>query len=151
MYPLGSPSAAPRQATALVSFVYCLRHLLLPSGSATHGVDDLDLVAVLDPGVGVLRPLGDLAVQGHRGELAADLEMSEGPVDRDAGGQFHRLAVHGDRHEKNRTPFEKGCGPVPMPPRRVPFAGITQCRFEGSRAAPGSQETSPTAAIRDRK
>src|SRR3989304_3209345 len=30
-----------------------------------------------------------------------------------------------------------------FPPRRVPVAGIIQIRFEGSRAAPGSQETSP--------
>src|SRR5439155_19766171 len=31
----------------------------------------------------------------------------------------------------------------PRPSRRVPFAGIIQSRFEGSRAAPRSQESSP--------
>src|SRR6267142_1223928 len=35
-----------------------------------------------------------------------------------------------------------GCGRQSVR-RRVPFAGITRIRFEGSRAAPGSQDSSP--------
>src|SRR5215813_9382463 len=41
-----------------------------------------------------------------------------------------------------RDPFH-GCGRLDRRRHRVPFAGITQSRFEGSRAAPGSQESSP--------
>src|SRR5687767_13579622 len=36
-----------------------------------------------------------------------------------------------------------GCGRRDHSARRVPFARITEIRFEGSRAAPGSQESSP--------
>src|SRR5262249_15037727 len=42
---------------------------------------------------------------------------------------------------KTAAPSHRGCGRVCS--RRVPFAGITRSRFEGSRAAPGSQESSP--------
>src|SRR5262245_66297076 len=44
----------------------------------------------------------------------------------------------------NKRPPPGGCGlDGAEPAHRVPFAGITQIRFEGSRAAPGSQESSP--------
>ena len=58
-------------------------------------------------------------------------------------GLMHGLAVHQHTHKK---PHLVGCGRETglRPVRRFPFAGITQCRFEGSRAAPGSQETSPS-------
>ena len=47
------------------------------------------------------------------------------------------------RPPRNKTAATlRGCGRVSNP-RRVPFAGIIQIRFEGSRAAPGSQESSP--------
>src|SRR5262245_57994821 len=46
-----------------------------------------------------------------------------------------------------KKPHRGGCGLVEQSLRaRVPFAGIIQSRFEGSRAAPGSQETSPRDA-----
>src|SRR5690349_23329890 len=109
-------------------------------------MDDLDFVALLQGGLGVLRPQGDFTVQGHRGELAPHLQVREQAVYREARGQLHRLAVDGDYHEEtarlSRRVRSRGA------PRRIPFAGITQCRFEGSRAAPGSQETSPSDAIR---
>src|SRR5262245_42569984 len=47
-----------------------------------------------------------------------------------------------------KKPHRGGCGLVEQSLRaRVPFAGIIQSRFEGSRAAPGSQETSPRVAV----
>src|SRR6266850_2106186 len=45
--------------------------------AAPHWMDDLDLVAVREEGLGVAGALGDLAVQGHRGELPADLQRGE--------------------------------------------------------------------------
>src|SRR3990170_3281271 len=73
----------------------------LPPGSplpATHGVDDLDLVAVVKPGLGVGGPGGDLAVERHGRVLPPDSEMIEQPLDREAVGDLHRLAVHRDPH-----------------------------------------------------
>src|SRR6266566_2943776 len=88
--------------------------LLLPC-SATHRPNHLDAVAVLEP-------------DGLELMAARD------------------LAVHGDLHRPSGGPKNKTTAPtkrVRPCRRRVPFAGITQIRFEGSRAAPGSQESSP--------
>src|SRR5690349_21564994 len=109
-------------------------------------MNDLDLVAVVEDGLGVVRPQGNLAIEGHRGELATHLQVREQAVDREARRELHRFAVDGDRHEKTARLSEKGVRSSDAS-RRIPFAGITQCRFEGSRAAPGSQETSPSDAI----
>src|SRR5438445_4218816 len=84
-------------------------------------MNDLDLVAVAEHGLGVVGPQGHLAVEGYRGELAPHLEMRQQAVDREARGQLHRLAVDGDGHEKTAHLSRKGCGPV-MP--RVAFPSL---------------------------
>src|SRR5713101_6966288 len=45
--------------------------------AASHWMDDLDLVPVRQHRLGVAGPLGHLAVQGYRGELAADFEPGQ--------------------------------------------------------------------------
>src|SRR5215831_2061070 len=112
--------------------------------AAPHGSHDLDLVAALEARLGVLRLGRDLTVDGHRCVLALDLEVVEEPVDAEPVGELDLVAVDADDHKKTAPRRVRWLDTRVS--RRVPFAGITQCRFEGSRAAPGSQETSPSAA-----
>src|SRR5437867_387513 len=121
--------------------------ILLSPRTATHRPNHLDAVPILEPDGLELVAARDLAVHGHGGELALHAEAGEEAVDAEAIRHLHRLAVHRDPHtgppvaKKTKRPRpQSGCGRVW---RRVPFAGIIQIRFEGSRAAPGSQESSP--------
>src|SRR4030095_11767826 len=70
----------------------------------SHGTDDLHAVALREHGVGVARLEADLPVEGHRGVLAADLELAEQTLDGEPFGQLHRLPVHSDGH---RAPESK--------------------------------------------
>src|SRR5213593_1532356 len=119
--------------------------LLLPC-SATHRPNHLNAVPILEPDGLELVAARDLTVDGDGGELALHAEGGEEALDAEAVRHLHHLAVDRDLHRPSGGPKTKrprpqsGCGRVW---RRVPFAGITQIRFEGSRAAPGSQESSP--------
>src|SRR5262245_50256004 len=119
--------------------------LLLPC-SAAHRPNHLDAVAVLEPDGLELMAARDLAVHGDRGELALHAKGGEQVLDAEAVRHLHHLAVDRDLHRPSGGPKNKTTAPtkrVRPCRRRVPFAGITQIRFEGSRAAPGSQESSP--------
>src|SRR6185503_7205384 len=117
--------------------------------AASHGTHDLHPIAFLEHGVRVAGLGPHLAIERYRGVLSAHLELLQQPVDGQPLGQLHRLAVHRDGHRasQNKKPHLSGAVEGSRS-RRVPFAGITQIRFEGSRAAPGSQETSPRVAGR---
>src|SRR5439155_19109114 len=78
--------------------------------------------------------------------LPSHVQTRQEPVDGEPLGQLHRFAVDHDVHGKNKTAPRRVRWKTACLARRVPFAGIIQIRFEGSRAAPGSQETSPRAA-----
>jgi len=81
------------------------------------------------------------AVMNRGGQHRTGVAVDES-LDGEAGLHVHRLAVDADLHRHKRPLPSQGCG-RDLLRRRVPFAGITQSRFEGSRAAPGSQESSP--------
>src|SRR6185295_1661123 len=83
---------------------------------------DLYFVAVREDGFRVAGALGDLSVQGDRGELTADLQRGEQALDAEPLGQLHRLAVDSDRHEKTAHLSRKGCGPVLV--RRAAFPSL---------------------------
>src|SRR5205809_4191776 len=84
----------------------------------------------------------DLAVHRHGRVLALDAQVRQQRLHAGALGDLVLFAVHRDPYKQNgRNP--RRVRPRSSLARRVPFAGITQSRFEGSRAAPGSQESSP--------
>src|SRR5256712_12311155 len=116
-------------------FVSCI-------STTSHGPNDFHAVTVAQRHRGVRRLRRDLAVHRDRGVLALDREVCEEALEAEPVGDLHLAPVDGDLHrdENGRSPC-RGCGRVCS--RRVPFAGITRSRFEGSRAAPGSQESSP--------
>src|SRR2546428_13666719 len=89
-----------------------------------------------------------LAVPGDRRVLALHAQLYQQRLHAGALRDLVRLAVHRDLHRKQNGRDPHRVRPRSSPTRRVPFAGIIQSRFEGSRAAPGSQESSPHDANR---
>src|SRR5436309_10551684 len=117
------------------------RFVSLMALSPTHRSDDLDFVPFPELHRRILAFGRHLAVDRDGREPAVDTEDVEETIHRDSRLHHHRITVDHDLHKQN------GRAPSRVRPldsrRRVPFAGITQCRFEGSRTAPGSQESSP--------
>src|SRR5262245_50186145 len=133
------------------------------AAAAPHGADDLHAIAVRELGRGI-RALGrDVAVDGHRRVLPRHPQLVEQGLHAESVAHVHALAVDRDPHRVSVC--QRGSCPRGMIPRfprkrktaaawgaavilaihRVPFAGITQSRFEGSRAAPGLRSPPPTA------
>src|SRR5262245_9988388 len=104
----------------------------------THRSHDFHPIAVTQPGVGVPAARRHLTIHRHRGELALDAELGQQRLDAQPVGDLHALAVDADLHP---VPVRSGPGKRKAAPeirvrpcrRRVPYAGITPLRFEGSR------------------
>src|SRR6266487_4407694 len=88
--------------------------------------------------LGVISRLSATAVYSRLTLSCARRASTLSPSDSSMGSPFTSTRI--------KKPHLVGCGRETglRPVRRFPLAGITQCRFEGSRAAPGSQETSPS-------
>src|SRR5437773_2308107 len=110
--------------------------------SPTHRSYDFHLVTRVEARRRVGALGRDLAVHRHGRVLALDTQLRQQRLHADALGNLVLFAVHRDPHKQNGRTSHR-VRPRSTPARRVPFAGITQSRFEGSRAAPGSQEASP--------
>src|SRR5881392_316887 len=110
--------------------------------SPTHRSYDFHLVTRVEARRRVGALGRDLAVHRHGRVLALDTQVRQQRLHAGALGDLVLFAVHRDPHKQNgRNP--RRVRPRSSLARHVPFAGITQSRFEGSRAAPGSQESSP--------
>src|SRR3989442_217279 len=114
--------------------------------TAAHRPDDFHLVTGAQHRRPVLLPGCDVAIDGDRRVLALDPELREEAVDAESVGDVHVLAVHHDPHKRQAAAPVLGAA-ADSSPHRVPFAGIIRIRFEGSRAAPGSQESSPQGGL----
>src|SRR5262249_14882025 len=114
----------------------------LADSAAGHRTDDLHPITLAQDRRRVRPPGGHLAVERHRGEATGHLELPQELLQGRPVADLERLAVDDDPHRrKSRTGARCGLPSLVVGrPRRVPFAGITQGRFEGSRTPrPGSQ------------